>query len=131
MNKFQAYKAITEYKSKTYYTFMEQLNNWEDDQLMALSRAVVSFCELPTSDKLESITKLIQDANRALEFISKNIIDYIRSGNSDITENEYAVVISTVESLADSLRFEGQTVQDVLEDEAFNAALALELMHTS
>ncbi|CAH0148248.1 hypothetical protein SRABI13_00459 [Erwinia aphidicola] len=125
MNKWQQKAIINDYKGKTYYTFMDQLNNFEDNQLAELSKAVISFCELPTNEKLSAITVAFKDAAAALEFITKNMKRYIESGLSDIQESELGLVAAYLSDLADSLNFEFETVQSVIEDETYNAAFVL------
>lgn len=126
MNQFQQKAIIEQYKSKSYYVFMDQLNNFEDLQLREISISVNSFCELPTEEKLATLTTAFKDAGAALDFITKNMKRYLQSGNADITEGELNLVALSISSLADSLRFEAETVEQVLEDELFNVAYTLE-----
>lgn len=119
-----------EYKSKTYYTFMDQLHQFEDNHLLLLSKEVVAFCELPTKESLDSVVLLLKKAENSLKFILKNMKRYIGSGKSDISDSELSLITTVIEDLADSLRFEAETVQDVIEDESFKAACVIEAMRS-
>lgn len=116
---------IEQYKSRTYYTFMDQLNNFEDNQMIEISKAVNSFCELPTKDKLDSLTLAFKNAKASLEFLTKNMKAYVESGKSDITKEEMALLLVYLADIGDSLKFEAETVEQVIEDETYNAAFAL------
>lgn len=134
MNKWQKKAEMDKYDSKSYYTFMDQFNNFEDGQLKNISIAVNSFCEHPTKEKLDEITGLFNEAKSTIAFISKNMKRYLESGMSDITQSELGLVNVYLTDLIETLKFEGETVLEVIEDETYNAAyvvtMAAEKLHT-
>lgn len=125
MNKWQQKAMMDKYYSKSYYTFMDQFNNFEDGQLKNISIAVNSFCEHPTKEKLDEITALFNEAKSSIAFISKNMKRYLESGMSDITQSELGLVNVYLTDLIETLKFEAETVADVIEDETYNAAFAV------
>jgi hypothetical protein len=109
---------------------MEQLNQFEDNYLLPLSKEVVAFCELPKKESLDSVVLLLKKAENSLKLILKNMKRYIQTGKGDINDSELSLITTVIEDLAESLRFEAETVQDVIEDETFKTACVIEAMRS-
>lgn len=108
--------------SQSFITFQDMLDKWDDDYYMPLVRMVNDFCELPSDDTLKELNKLIPETMKSAEFMAKNMARYSYSSFCDMSEEERKIIVQALEDLYQNIQYEIASVEDVIENELFNAA---------